>query len=835
MKLNPNIIDESKEFHVPSVDSNQNNITTIINPSETSDNENYIFDSYGKESTIPYTSSSDDLRILKLDKQSSSDIINFSNFSDEEDNSLQSESIYKDNTKENTTKKNSSVHKKPLDDNFEIITDISSIKIDSDNTEKYFKELAFLFRQNLKKSMDNCKNLCNDLKLRDVTIKSLKSEMEELKKNYDEKNKKLSRSEKEISTLKQREAKFLENIKELSDKELEQKKNASSLKTKYNMLEKQYNNQQTELSKVHECSQRHLNELKHKEEELKVALEEVDKCRDEIKIEEEKQFEMKKRLKEYESQLKTIPIENKDELKNNDLKWQSILKEQEDLFKEKFEELQDEIIKKNKEEEELVKRNNELLIQIENLSNQINDMKAERELELSLSQSLNGSNGMLKNLNVELNNALTIDQEKDKKIEENMEEIKNLSEKCQILEKEIEAIKNEKQLLIEKEKEWNTEKEENIMLITEFLEPNLKKYMDNEVILKNTIEELNKEILDLKENMNIEVQKLVQKSKEEMINEQNENNKANNIKSIVCMVNDAVQTTGDMKEMITQIEKGLDDFDKINNELINEQLESPLEFHINKNRIDYNDQDVSLDQSELIIADVNNLDSEVPVISCNISIIDDDLAKLNEKTNNINEMGEEVLNNKNIDNLMVDTLSELNNFVSQNQNVNETLLVLKGNQISNLNENENDNNIIINNNVDINEVKQINDEEQNLISDKYITNDLIEDDSSKPNIPIIDRHDTKNENGKDEKIIDSTSIHLASPYIKSNKISPYKRRKYDSKTILSFIFLQSFIIFSTAVSVILTIEKMLGIRIIMKFVDTFLENEHYIKEESSPS
>jgi len=61
----------------------------------------------------------------------------------------------------------------------------------------------------------------------------------------------------------------------------------------------------------------------------------------------------------------------------------------------------------------------------------------------------------------------------------------------------------EKQDLIDKEIKWKNEKEENVILITEYLEPNLKKYMDNEVILKSTIEELNKEVIDLKQNMEI--------------------------------------------------------------------------------------------------------------------------------------------------------------------------------------------------------------------------------------------------------------------------------------------------------------------------------------------
>jgi len=72
-----------------------------------------------------------------------------------------------------------------------------------------------MLRQNLIKSMANCQNLCNDLKLRDKTIKNLTSEIELLKKNFDENNKKLNRSEKEITILKKRETQFMENIKEV--------------------------------------------------------------------------------------------------------------------------------------------------------------------------------------------------------------------------------------------------------------------------------------------------------------------------------------------------------------------------------------------------------------------------------------------------------------------------------------------------------------------------------------------------------------------------------------------------------------------------------------------
>jgi len=94
----------------------------------------------------------------------------------------------------------------------------------------------------------------------------------------------------------------------------------------------------------------------------------------------EKQIEMKKKILEYEEQLKSVPF-MKEEINNNDLKWKQILKEQKEIYEEQYAQLQEEIIKKNKEEEELVKRNNELLIQIESLTNQLNDLKAERDLE----------------------------------------------------------------------------------------------------------------------------------------------------------------------------------------------------------------------------------------------------------------------------------------------------------------------------------------------------------------------------------------------------------------------------------------------------------------------
>jgi len=90
---------------------------------------------------------------------------------------------------------------------------------------------------------------------------------------------------------------------------------------------------------------------------------------------------MKKRLKEYENQLRSIPTEIKEEVENNNLMWEQRLQEQKSIYEEQYEHLRDEIEKKARQEEELLKRNKELLLQIDSLSNQINDLKAEKELE----------------------------------------------------------------------------------------------------------------------------------------------------------------------------------------------------------------------------------------------------------------------------------------------------------------------------------------------------------------------------------------------------------------------------------------------------------------------
>lgn len=967
VKVNANVVDETKEeFHVPAVDSNQNNsnihvfndsnnliesndngdnnsinnnnndsnhhknienmnnngtvssnvsndalIPSIVINSESIGISDFLPEDVEKDSSVLCTSNSDNtdnMEIIRLDKQSASALLSFSHLLDVESQSVMSLFDKKDSSK---------------DDNQ---TDTSSLKFDTDNTEKYFKELATMLRQNLIKSMANCQNLCNDLKLRDKTIKNLTSEIELLKKNFDENNKKLNRSEKEITILKKRETQFMENIKEFSEKELEQQKITNNLKSKYNKLEIQYNSQQAELSKIHDTSQRQLSELKQKEEELKVALEEVDKAKDEKKIEEGKQAEMKKRLKDYEKQLKSIPIEIKEEILNNDMKWEQMLTEQKNIYEEQYEQLQDEIDKKTKQEEELVRRNNELLLQIDTLSCQINDLKAERELDMSLSQSLNGSTGMMKNLNVELTNALAMDQEKDRKIKENIEEINNLKEKCELLEKEIEIIKNEKQALIEEEQQWKTEKEENIILITEYLEPNLKKYMDNETVLKNTIEELNNEVIDLKKNMNSKVQELLQKSKEEMQKEFGFDNQFNNIKSFALMVNNAVQTSDDMRDMISQLEKGIDDIDEMNNELIEEKLKPPPEYHL-----EFDNHDFSIDQSDLIIADENNLDSEVPVISCNISIMDEDLAKMDRMNNKLEKITEEIfkyddnnddikndndsndniendnnnnndINNNNdyYDNIKndindnddinnnydnKDDVNNNNNYNDDIKNDNDDNYIVKDNNNNDIKDNNNDNDddvkdynddevndnnnsekdndindddvkdndsnndeinnsiissntderkeeILTNNKFDIdNETKPLldNSKIESIINQEMITN---EKDSLNPNIPL-NKPLITNEEGKNN--LDTKAITSAIPSSNNNMIVIDRRKKDDTKTVITFLFFQCVVIFATALSVVLTIEKMLGIRIIMKFVDTFLEEEHLIKDEGSPS
>ncbi|KAG4093387.1 hypothetical protein H8356DRAFT_546486 [Neocallimastix lanati (nom. inval.)] len=320
---------------------------------------------------------------------------------------------------------------------------------------------------------------------------------------------------------------------------------------------------------------------------------------------------------------------------------------------------------------------------------------------------------------------------------------------------------------------------------------------------------------------------------------------------------------------------------------------------INHN-IYYNDYVLSLDQSDLIIADENYLDSEVPVISCNISIIGDDLAKLNEKNNKkLDVVTEEILLDNEMD-IIENSSSELKFINNQDiNNNNGTPLIVKKdnskdpieiankhenatkdkkednnkdrsknknknkNKIDNENIDENeDKNIIMKNNFKIKEANQSNNENFNTYPKEGIKSvvnqkdDFTKIDSSDPNIPIPDRLDSKITNNKDDYIIkksegqeviknslnkttnsvnqDSVTTSSTASHNK-NKHIIHKKKKYDSKTIFSFIFLQSFIIFATAISVILTIEKMLGIRIIMKFVDIFLEDEHYIKEESSPS
>ncbi|ORX82105.1 hypothetical protein BCR32DRAFT_292867 [Anaeromyces robustus] len=929
---NNNISDKDKDKIVFDIDNDNfsidlNDDNNLIPPSESSANENseLLFGSFGKDSTMPYTSSSDNLKIIKLDKYSTSDILNISNLLDAEAQSLHTDSIFNtDNIKDRkrtsrrSSRRNTISENNNYNNNVESVTDISSIKLDSDNTEKYFKELATMLRQNLIKSMANCQNLCNDLKLRDKTIKGLKTEIDELKKNFEESNKKLRSSEREINIMKQRETQFMENIKEYSEKELEQQKNASNLITKYNKLEKQYNNQQTELNLIHDRSQRHLSELKQKEEELKVALEEVNKARDGMKIEEGKQNEMKKRLKEYEKQLKTIPTEIKEEIENNDLKWEQKVKEQKDFYEEQFMQLQEEIEKKSREEDELIRRNKELLIQIEALSSQINDLKAERDLDLSLSQSMNGSVGAMKNLNVELSNALAMDQEKDKKIEENIIEIQNLKDKCQLLEEDLKNIQKDNDELIKRESQWKKEQSDNIMIIKEYLKPQIEEHKANEAILKNTIEELNNELNDLKDNIDAKVQELLLKEKEEMIKELGLNGQMNNINTFAYMVNDAVQTSGDMKDIIKQLEKSIEDFDDMNNQFMENKLKPPPEYHIDNNVFDegkkeYDDHDISIDQSELIIADENNLDSEVPVISCNISIMEEDLAKLNEK-NKLDRIPEELLNSNNQMDLIANSLPEMNfvenknndedndnNILNENlekveEEKNENDIIINSNEENNNNKeeessnknNENDNDNNDNNNDNDNDINDINDnnDNDNKIETQPIPNDKItslinqekninKKDSFDPNIPILDRLDTKtsddkldnsvtkqeenidellnqpltltnennenDDNNKDKLLLDTSIPNHSLVLSNSNNmnqietLSPSSQKKRSTKALISFIFFQSFIIFITAISVVLIVEKMLGIRIIMKFVDIFLEDEHLIKDEGSPS
>lgn len=73
-------------------------------------------------------------------------------------------------------------------------------------------------------------------------------------------------------------------------------------------------------------------------------------------------------------------------------------------------------------------------------------------------------------------------KEKQKKIEE-------LEEKCNYLEDEL---KIEKERMNEKEIQWDNERKEKDLLISEFLEPKIKKFIENEELLKKEIAELKK-------------------------------------------------------------------------------------------------------------------------------------------------------------------------------------------------------------------------------------------------------------------------------------------------------------------------------------------------------
>ena len=117
-------------------DSNNNEVivSTVNNTSEPSLNEIFTYTSSGKDS-IPYSSDSDDLRIMKLNKQSITDIINFFNSVNAEVQTLLTYSATNGKNKQ-TNRKSISVRRSSTNDNANIITDISSIQFDTDNTKK---------------------------------------------------------------------------------------------------------------------------------------------------------------------------------------------------------------------------------------------------------------------------------------------------------------------------------------------------------------------------------------------------------------------------------------------------------------------------------------------------------------------------------------------------------------------------------------------------------------------------------------------------------------------------------------------------------------------------
>lgn len=273
---------------------------------------------------------------------------------------------------------------------------------------------------------------------------------------------------------------------------------------------------------------------------------------------------------------------------------------------------------------------------------------------------------------------------------------------------------------------------------------------------------------------------------------------------------------------------------------------------------------------------MNTIDSEVPVISCNISLMDEDLAKLNENNNKLDVIQEEILNTTSGDIITDSLLLESKNNNDNNENK------LNSNDI-NSNQEIFSEDIFNNHDISIisklsslkeenEDLKEDNEEDQLLNSidmDNKIDDDPIPNDQvanivnqenktaiSDPNIPILDHLESKNTedkendlhpeeddnvnqliNSKEENKLDTMSLTPSRLSSKHNTmiVNMNRKRKNDVKTVITFLFFQCLVIFATSLSVVLTIEKMLGIRIIMKFVDIFLEDKHYIKDEGSPS
>jgi len=196
--------------------------------------------------------------------------------------------------------------------------------------------------------------------------------------------------------------------------------------------------------------------------------------------------------------------------------------------------------------------------------------------------------------------------------------------------------------------------------------------------------------------------------------------------------------------------------------------------------------------------------------------MDEDLAKVGKNNNNKKKIKEEILEENNID-------DKNNNNEDKKEEENED-----NNEKNDINDDKENNNSKILLNAE--ETKpQLKNKMDSLMDQEMNTN---EKDSTNPNIPLSKNLTTTDE---ERTLLDTKLIPSATTSKNDILVQLDRRKKNDIKTVTTFLFFQCVVIFATALSVILTIEKMLNVRIIMKFIDTFLEDEHLIKDDGSPS